>query len=328
MNLELLKTMCSIKGATSEEGKIANFILEEIKDYIDDYEIDALGNLIAHKKGEGKKFMLAGHMDQIGMMVTYIDKDGLLYFVNVGGLNPHVILNCRVVFDDGTIGVVGKNPKAEFSKLKINDLHIDIGATTREEVEKHINIGDIAVYCEEPVYDDYKFTSSYLDDRIGCFFMIEALKQLKKSPYDLYFVFTVQEEIGAFGAKVAGNKINPDYALAFDITSEFSLPDSEKLPQKFGKGACIKLKDASLICSSKIVNHLKKCANDGGIEYQLEILSAGGTDAGAIQRTNHGVHAGGISIATRYVHSMNEMVKINDIKSCIELTLKVIETEM
>ncbi len=327
MNIDLMKKICTVKGSSSQEQDIAKFILEEIKDYIDDYQIDPLGNLIAHKKGNGKKMMLAGHMDQIGMLVTHIDKEGFIYFTNVGGLNPYVILNARVVFDDGTIGVVGKNGKAAFNNLKISDLFIDIGAKNQEESEKHVNIGDIAVYSGEPIVDDVKITTPYLDDRIGCFFMIEALKQLKDCKYDLYLVFTVQEEVGAMGATTSSYTVNPDYGIAFDVTSEFGTPDAEKLPMKMYDGACIKIKDASLICAPQMVKFLNKVAEDNGIKHQKEILLAGGTDAGKIQRTRTGVIAGGISIATRYIHSMNETCALSDIEDCIKLTVKALETD-
>ncbi len=328
MNIDLLKNICTVKGATSEEQNIAQFILEEIKDYIDDYQIDPMGNLIAHKKGNGKKMMLAGHMDQIGMMVTHICKDGFIYFTNVGGLNPYVILNTRVVFDDGTVGVVGKNGKAAFNNLKLSDLYIDIGAKSQEEAEKHVNIGDIAVYHEEPIVDDVKITSPYLDDRIGCYFMIEALKQLKDCKYDLYLVFTVQEEVGLRGAITSAYTVNPDYGIAFDVTGEYGTPDADKMPQKMFGGACIKIKDASLICAPKMVKFIKDVADKNDINHQLEILNAGGTDAGAIQKTRGGVLSGGISIATRYIHSMNETCALSDIQDCIDLTVKVLESDI
>ncbi len=328
MNIDLMKKICAVKGSSSQEQAITQFILEEIKDYIDDYQIDALGNLIAHKKGNGKKMMLAGHMDQIGMMVTHICKDGFIYFTNIGGLNPYVILNTRVVFDDGTIGIVGKNGKAAFNTLKLSDLYIDIGARSQEEAEKHVNIGDIAVYSGEPIVDDVKITSPYLDDRIGCYFMIEALKQLKDCKYDLYLVFTVQEEVGRIGGMTSAYNVDPDYGIAFDVTSDYSGPDADKYPMKMFGGACIKIKDASLVCSPQMVKFLTKVAVDNNINHQMEILLGGATDAGRIQQTRTGVISGGVSIATRYIHSMNETCALSDIQDCIDLTVKILETDI
>ncbi len=328
MSLELLKKLCKVKGVSGEEDAVAKFILEEIKDYIDDYEIDPLGNLIAHKKGPGKKMMLAGHMDQIGVIVTHISKEGFLYFSGVGGLSPYILFGARVVFDDGTVGVVYKNPKAAIATLKLSDLFIDIGAKTKEEAEKHVNIGDCAMYDAEAVVDEFKVTSPYLDDRIGCYFMIEALKRLKNCKYDLYLCFTVQEEIGTYGAITSSYSVNPDYGIAFDITPDYSLPDSEKFPQKFGDGACIKIMDYSLICSKQMVDHMKKCAEKENIKHQFEVLTAGGTDAGPIQRSRGGVITGAISISTRYFHTMNETVSVSDIEDCIALTTAVLENDI
>ncbi len=158
--------------------------------------------------------------------------------------------------------------------------------------------------------------------------MIEALKQLKDCKYDLYLVFTVQEEIGAMGATTSAYTVNPDYGLAFDVTGEYGTPDSDKLPMRMYGGACIKIKDASLICAPQMVKFLNKVAVDNGIKHQKEILTAGGTDAGKIQQSRTGVIAGAISIATRYIHSMNETCALSDIEDCINLTVKVLETDI
>jgi len=326
MNTKLLKKICSIKGASSEEGNIAEFVLNEIKEYIDDYSIDALGNLIAHKKGSGKKMMLAGHMDQIGMMVTHINKEGFIYFTNVGGLSPTVIHSCRVVFSNGVTGVVNCERLEDPAKITLEKMFIDIGAVTKEEAEKHVKIGDICVYQNDPVVDEHKIMTPYLDDRVGCYVMIEALKKLKKPAFDLYFVFTVQEEVGLRGAKTSAYSIDPDYGISFDVTIAADTPKCRKLPQKFDAGACIKIKDASVLCHPLIIKHMEKCAKAAKVKYQFEILEAGGTDSGAIHLNKGGVPSGVISIPTRYIHSMNEMARLSDISDCIDLTVKVLET--
>ena len=328
MNKELLKKICAIKGASSEENNIAEFILGEINNYVDEHKIDALGNLIAHKKGSGKKMMLAGHMDQIGMMVTHIDKEGFIYFTNIGGLNPTVIHSCRVIFSNGTTGIVNCERLDDPNKIALEKMFIDIGAATKEEAEKHVSIGDVCVYYNEPIIDDYKIMTPYLDDRLGCFVMIEALKKLSKQAYDLYFVFTVQEEVGLRGAKTSAYSIDPDYGIAFDVTVSADTPKARKLPQKFDGGACIKIKDASVLCHPVMIKHMEKCAKEANIKYQFEILEAGGTDSGAIHLNKGGVPSGVISIPTRYIHSMNEMARLSDIQDCIDLAVKVLETEI
>jgi endoglucanase len=328
MNIELLKKICSIKGASSEEQNIAEFILNEIKDYIDEHSIDALGNLIARKKGSGKKMMLAGHMDQIGMMVTHIDKEGFIWFTNIGGLSPTVIHSARVVFSNGTTGILGCERLEDPAKIAIDKMYIDIGAVSKEEAEKHVSIGDICVFSNEPVVDEHKIITPYLDDRIGCYVMIEALKKLKNPAFDLYFVFTVQEEVGLRGAKTAAYSVDPDYGLSFDVTISADTPKCRKLPQKFDGGACIKIKDSSLICHPLIVKHMEKCAKEADIKYQFEILESGGTDSGAIHVNKGGVPSGVLSIPTRHIHSMNEMARLSDISDCVDLTVKILETDI
>lgn len=328
MNKELLKNICAVKGASGEEGAIAEFIINEIKGLVDDCTIDPLGNVIAHKKGTGKKMMLAGHMDQIGMMVTFIDKEGFLRFTNIGGLSPVVIHSTRVRFANGTIGVVGCERLDDPTKMNIGSLYIDIGAKNQEEAEKVVKIGDIAIYAEVPFVDEQKVVSPYLDDRLGCFIMIEALKKLKKCQYDLYLVFTVQEEVGLRGARTSAYTVDPDYGIAFDVTGSADTPKCKKLPMKMYGGAAIKIKDSSVICHPTIVKFMEKCAIDGKIRHQFEILEAGGTDSGAIHVSRGGVPSGVISIPTRYIHGMNEMASLDDIQDCIDLTVKCLETKI
>ena len=328
MNIELLKNMCTIKGASSEEGAIAEFILEQIKDYIDDYKIDVLGNLIAHKKGSGKKMMLAGHMDQVGMMVTFIDKDGFIHFANIGGLTPIIIHSARVIFSNGTTGIVSCERLEEPTKMTFDKMYIDIGAVSKEEAEKHVQIGDICVFYQDALVDEHKIMAPYLDDRLGCFIMIEALKRLKNPAFDLHLAFTVQEEVGLRGAKTAVHAIDPDYGISFDVTTSNDTPKCRKLPQKFDGGACIKIKDKSILCHPRIIRHMEKCAKEGNIKYQFEILELGGTDSGAIHVHGSGVPSGVISIPTRYIHTMNEMARLSDIQDCIDLAVRVLEMEI
>ncbi len=327
MNTEYLKKLCSIKGASGEEQNVAKAILEEIKDYIDDYTIDRLGNLIAHKKGPGKKMMLAGHTDQIGMMVNFIDENGYLYFASLGGLTPHVIHSARVIFSNGVVGVIGSELLDDPAKLTLSKMYIDIGASDKEEAEKYVQIGDVAVYCQPPYSDDYKIVSPALDDRVGCFIMTESLKRITTPAFDLYFVFTVQEEVGLRGAKASAYTIEPDYSISFDVTRASETAKSKTIPQKMGKGACIKIKDNLVICHPSLVKHMKSCAEQAGIKHQFEVLQVGGTDAGAITLSKGGVPSGVISVPTRYTHSMNETARLSDISDCIDLTVKVLQTE-
>jgi len=326
MNNDLLLKLCTVYGPSGREEAIRNMILDEIKDHIDGYEVDALGSLIAHKKGPGKKMMLAGHMDQIGLMVTHITKEGFLYFSPIGGKSPMNCLGTRFVFANGTIGTAAcerlDNPK----DIELSKMYIDIGARDEEDAKKQVKVGDVCVYAGEAVINGGAVISPALDDRVGCFIMIEALKQIKNPAYDMYFVFTTQEEVGLRGARTSAYAIEPDYGLAFDVTISADTPKARKFPSKMYGGAAIKLKDASLLCHPKVISHLEKCAEDAGIKYQYEILEMGGTDSGAIHVNKGGVPSGVISVATRYVHSANEMCAVSDVEDCIKLTVKALES--
>jgi len=328
MNIEFLKKLCAANGTSGHEQAISEIIRDEIKDLVDDCRIDALGNLIAHKKGPGKKMMLAGHMDQIGLMVTHIDKEGFLRFATVGGFSPTVLLSQRFVFPSGLVGVVGCERLDNPSDIAVGKLYLDIGAKDEEAAKKLVKVGDVCVYANPPVENGDVFISPAIDDRIGCFIMIEALKKIKKPAFDLYFVFTSQEEVGLRGAKTSAYSVDPDYGLAFDVTASGDTPKSLPMPMKMYGGAAIKLKDVAVICHPTIIKHLEKCAEEGKIKYQYEILEMGGTDAGSIHVTRGGVPSGVISIASRHIHTPNEMCAISDIEDCIALTVKALETEI
>jgi len=329
MNKQLIKDLCQAYGPSGSECEISAVIEKEIRDYVDEITTDVLGNLIAHKKANGPKMMLAGHMDQIGFLISHIDETGFLRFANIGGFSEHMLTNQRVRFANGTIGVIRservENMKTDFNMSK---LYIDIAASNKEEAEKKVKIGDTCIYCNETYVDDNIIMSPALDDRIGCYIMIEAAKRLKNPVYDTYFVFTVQEEIGLKGARTSGYTIDPDIAVSFDVTGSSDTPNAMKLPMKMGAGAAIKIKDSSLICSPDVVNYMEKVAKDNNIPHQFEILTAGGTDSGAIQLTKGGVKAGVISVPSRYIHSDNEMCSVSDVENCVELAVKMLETKM
>ncbi|AOY78416.1 M42 family metallopeptidase [Clostridium formicaceticum] len=317
--------MLEIYSPAGNEERICTFIKGQIKDYVDEIRVDVLGNLIVRKKGNGKKIMLAGHMDQIGLMVTYIDDKGFLRFTNVGGISPTISLSQRVIFQNGTIGVIGSEKIDDLKDFKLEKLFIDIGASSKEEAETKVSIGDMAVYYTAALYDDKKVMSQAVDDRIGCFVMIEALKKLSTTENDLYFVFTVQEEVGTRGARTAAYDIAPDMAIAFDVTATGDTPKAKSMAVELGKGPAIKVKDNSILCHPKVKDYMVKQAEKNNIPYQLEILEFGGTDSGAIHLTRSGVPSGVLSIPCRYLHSNCEMVFLSDVKEAIELTVHILK---
>ncbi|MDR7869977.1 MAG: M42 family metallopeptidase [Tissierellaceae bacterium] len=326
-NSELLSNLVSVYGPSSNEVKIREFIANEIKDCIDDIKVDAMGNLIAHKKGNGKRVMISAHMDQIGMMVIDIDENGFLRFTNIGGISPIFLYGQQVVFENGTVGIVFCEPVDDASKIKLDKMYIDIGAFSKEEAEEKVNIGDICIYKQEFVENENVVFTPYLDDRVGCFIAIEALKEINEPVNDLYFVFSVQEEVGLRGAKTAAYSVDPEVGISLDVTSHGDTPKAKRFAIGLNKGAAIKVKDNSLIAHPYIRETLVDLAKKNDIPYQMEILEFGGTDSGAIHLNKEGVPSGVISVPTRYVHSTVEMASKNDIINCTKLLVNFLNTE-
>ncbi|MBQ8585665.1 MAG: M42 family metallopeptidase [Butyricicoccus sp.] len=319
--LSVLKNLNACHGPSGDEGGVAELIKNMAAAYADEHWFDAMGNLIVHKRGNGAKVMFAAHMDSIGMIVTHIEEDGFLRFGKVGGLNLTALVHASVRFANGTRGLVGFDQSADVKKLSVEDMFIDIGAHSREEAEKLVRIGDTAVFDAESIAAGGRIVSPYLDNRISCVILLAAMEKLKSSDNDLYFVFTTQEEVGLRGAKTAAYAIDPDYALAIDVTLSDDLPGAKHNGSSvLGKGAAIKVMDSSVISHPQVVSILTELAKENGIAYQNDVIRAGGTDAGAIHVSRAGVYTGGISIPCRYIHTPTEMVQISDVEACIDLT--------
>lgn len=319
--LDTLKTLMGIYGPSGHEEGISAAIEEIIRPYVDEVTRDAMGNLIAHKRGEGKKVMLAGHMDQIGYIVNHIDKKGFLRVSAVGGVTPQWELFNVVRFENGVRGVVGFETKgADYGKLTTEQLFIDIGADDYDEAAAMVSVGDMCIF-EGPVVETGKRISGpYLDDRIGCAIIIEALKKLQGSRYDIYAVFTAQEEVGCRGAQTAAFAIMPDVGLAVDITLSPDTPRARNVcSAHLGAGPAIKVKDGGHIAHPMVRRWMEDSAQEAGITVQNEVLAAGSTDARSISLVQSGVPSGTLSIATRYGHSTVETVAISDYLQCIDL---------
>ncbi|MTI48141.1 M42 family metallopeptidase [Sporosalibacterium faouarense] len=324
-NGKLLKKLVDTYSPSGNEERIKDVITEEIKGLVDEIKVDALGNLIARKKGNGKKIMIAGHMDQIGLMITDIDDKGFLRFTNVGGISPHISLNQRVIFENGTVGIIHVEHIEDMSKMKLDKMFIDIGATNKDEAEKKVNIGDVCVYHTEYYENENRVMTKCLDDRVGCFIMIEALKKMQDTDNDVYMVFTVQEEVGLRGAKTSAYGINPDIGIAIDVTGTGDTPKARRMAVSLDKGTAIKVKDRSIMVHPKVKKLMADVAKENNIKHQFEVLEYGGTDSGAIHLTREGVPSGVISIPTRYIHSSSEVASKEDINNSIELLIKIIE---
>ncbi len=325
MLFELIEKICGTHGPSGREKTVAKVIEDEVKSYVDEVYYDNLGNLIAHKKGSGKKVMTSAHMDSIGFAVRYIEENGFIRFAPVGGLPPHYIINIPVKFQNGVCGVVSYEDSKELKEIAIKDFYIDIGAKDREDALKKISIGDFAVYANKHTQEGDVVFGPYMDDRIACVAQIMAIRNALPTDNDVYYVFSTQEEVGIRGATVASYHIQPDYGVALDVTFSGDTPSTKhKMPVKLGDGACVKIMDSSVICNECVVDLMYKAGEELGLKLQDEILVGGGTDTAAIQRAKGGALVGAISIPTRYIHSPCEMVNINDIEDSAKLLAKVI----
>lgn len=322
---ELIKKLVEVYGPSGFEDQVRALVRAEIEDLADDISVDAMGNLIAYKSGDssGLKVMVAAHMDEIGLMVTHVTEDGFLRFTNIGGIRAHTLLGNRVQFADGRIGVVYSDRIKDRSKVHPLSKHfIDVGATSREDCP--VGVGDAAGFVRPFLAQGKRLIAKSMDDRIGCAVAIEAMKRLKSSPHDIYFVFSVQEEVGTRGAQAAANKLDPDVGIALDVTLTGDVPEAVPMSVSLGQGTAIKVKDSGMIAHTGLVRVMKQRAEAAGIPYQLEVLTAGSTDARSIQIANGGAAAGCISIPCRYVHSQSEMVDADDVENSVKLLVEIL----
>jgi len=340
--MNLLKKLCETPGIAGYEERIQKIIKEELEKVTDEVKIDQLGNVIGIKKAKKlsgksapKKVMIAAHMDEVGFMVSFIDKEGFIRFVPVGGFDPKTLIAQRVVVhgtkDIG--GVIGTKPihilsEEERKKLpKIKDLFIDVGMK-KDEVSKIVKLGDFVTLDRNFMELNKKIiTAKALDDRAGVYVMIEALKRIKDCYVDIYAVATVQEETGVAGATVSSFSVEPDVGIALDVTVASDIPGTkeEEVATTLGGGTAISLMDSCTISNKKLVDFLKKIAEESKIKYQIDIQLDGGTDAEVIQRSKSGVPVCNLSIPNRYMHSVVEMCHKEDIENSIKLICKFLE---
>lgn len=318
---EILKKLLTPYGATGREETVAQVIIDMVKPYCDEIRTDAMGNVICIQHGEGERVMLAAHMDHIGFIVADIDEDGFLRVHNVGGINTAVSLNRHVVFENGVHGLVCKEAEpAPSAHPAINKMYIDIGASSREEAEKMVQIGDVAVYVPDFIQlAGTRAAAPAMDDRAGCAILVKLLMECRGCGKEVCAVFTTQEEVGLRGARAAAFDLDPQVGIALDVTLTGDSPALKNFAMKLGEGAAVKVMDSSVICHPGVVRKLEEAGARCGHKYQREVLSGGGTDTAAIQSTRCGVPAGAISIPCRYVHSAVEMVDIADLESAAAL---------
>jgi tetrahedral aminopeptidase len=335
IDVDLLARICEAPGAPGFEKRIRDLVLKELKGLADEVRVDAIGNVVALKKGKSakKKTMAAAHMDEIGFIVTHIDEDGFLRFNPLGGFDPKTLSSQRVIVHGrkDVMGVMGSKPihimtpEERTKPPQLKDYFIDLGLP-KKKVEKLVAVGDSVTRERGLIEMGDCVNVKSLDNRVSVFLLIETLRALKagnlKPSYDFYAVFTVQEEIGLRGANASALEIQPDFGFGLDTTIAFDTPGAkpEEKCTSLGEGVGIKIMDSSVICDTRMVAFMKRVANDHKIKWQPEILAGGGTDTAGLQRmTPGGSIAGAVSIPTRHIHQVIEMSNKGDIALAIRL---------
>lgn len=317
----LIQKIVETSGPSGYESNIRQVVRAEVEPLADEVTVDALGNLIVRKgtaSPDGLKIMVAAHMDEIGLIATHIDENGFVRFTTIGGVRAYNCPGGRVRFLNGTSGVIGIENSADLSNSpSFEQMFIDVGVSSRKDCP--VRVGDVAVF-ERPFLDlGKRLVAKSLDDRIGVAVLIESLRQMSNSPHEVYFVFSVQEEVGVRGATTAAYGIDPQLGLAVDVTGTGDTPKGIKMEVGLGKGPAVKVRDAGMLADPRVVDWMVRTAEASKIPYQMEILERGGTDARAIQLTRMGVPAGCLSIPCRYIHSPSEMVDFDDVENAVRL---------
>lgn len=329
-----LEKLCNASGPVSHEEEVRELIKNEIKDFVDEVKVDRMGNVIAHKKGNGKKVMIDAHMDEVAFIITGINDDGTMKFAAMGGINSKIIPSKIVYIGKNKIpGVIGLKPihlqngHERRSSVGYDKCCIDIGTKSKEETTKHVKLGDYAVFATEfAEFGEGLVKAKALDDRAGCAVLVEVLKE--KYDCDLYAAFNVMEEIGDRGAYVSAFQISPDIGIAVEGTICADMPGIEEhlRATEIGKGPAISIMDRTSIFNLEVTNGIIQAAEKNGIPYQRRRAIAGGNDAGAIHTSGNGAKVATISVPCRYIHSAVSVASISDFKNTVELLKKYIHS--
>ena len=321
----LIQELVEAYGPSGNEGTVRNLIRRHVEPLCDEVRVDPLGNLIARKRGDGsgRRVMLAAHMDEIGVIISHVDNKGFLRFGTVGGVRPANVLGGRVLFENGQQGTIGQeHPATPDEKLAFDKMFIDVGAPNKAALT--VGVGDVACFQRTMSDLGQRLMSKAMDDRVGCAILVQTLRDLKRSPHDVYFVFTVQEEVGLRGAMTSAYGVAPEVGIAVDVTIASDTPEAAHMNMALGQGPCIKVKDGGMLAHPGVKDLLVATAQRLEIPYQLEVLLGGTTDAMAMQVSQAGVAAGVVSVATRYVHSPSEMVDVDDVLNSVRLLVGVL----
>jgi Cellulase M and related proteins len=338
-DFELLQELTETSGAPGYEDRVRAIVRDVFEDTVDYVRTDAMGNVVGTLEGESDRSVaVAAHMDEIGFMIRHVTDRGFLKIDSLGGWDPRVLRaqRVRVHAQDGDLtGVIGSVPPHTLDEDQrqqddaVEDVHIDLGRDA-ETVDELVSVGDIVTMDQTTEQIGERVTGKALDDRVCVFAMLEAAARLETPPCDIHFAATVQEEVGLRGAQALGVDIDPDLAIALDVTVANdvpAIPDAADRVTELGAGTAVKLKDSSVITSPKVHQRLREVATERDIPHQLEVLPAGGTDTAGFQNTNGAKPVGAVSIPTRYLHTVTETADQGDIDATVELLTAFLETE-
>jgi endoglucanase len=337
LNVDLLARLCAAPGIAGREDAVRAVVLEELRPLVDEVRVDALGSVIGTRRGEGPRVMLAAHMDEIGFFVSHIDDKGFLRLQPVGGFDPRTLIAQRVLVHGfagealpGTIQPAAKPihllEKDEIKAAKLEELFVDVGLPV-ERVREAVEVGDMVTLDRALIRAGACVMGKALDDRVGVFVMLEALRAMGDTKAEIAAVATTQEEVWLRGVTPVAYAVEPAVAVALDVTLALDIPGlpPELAVTRLGDGVAIKVMDSSHIANPALLRHLRDLAEAEGIPYQLEILPRGGTDAAPMQLARGGAPVVTISIPTRYVHTANETAALSDIGGAIRLLARFLE---
>lgn len=330
----LLEELSNAAGPSSYEGEVRKIILRELKEYVDEIKVDNMGNILAHKKGDGPKVLLDAHMDEVGLIITGFNEDGTLRFSQLGGIYAGA-LPAKSVFigKDNLPGVIGLKPihlqsKEERVKpIGISNLCIDIGALSAKEAREHISLGDYAVFDTKfEEFGEGLIKGKALDDRIGCAVLIEVLKE--KYNCDLYCSFSVQEEVGERGAFISAYNVEPEIGIAIEGTICNDLPGVSRVnaATMMGMGPAISLMDKTSIYDAELISDIEKTAKSKYIICQMRRSAASSNDALSFHATGEGARVAAISVPVRYIHSTVSVASLVDFDSTKRLIIEYLKT--
>jgi len=336
---KLLKRLVEAPAVSGFEGNVSALLKRELKPHVDEIKTDRIGNVIARLGSGSPKIMLAAHMDEIGLIVKYVNKKGFIIFDKIGGWDERILPTKKVLIhgSHGSVpGVIGSKPvhlqekEEEKKPVKLKEMFIDIGASSEDDVKKAgIGVGDFITNSGSvDRLVGSKVTGHAFDNRIGCLVLAEIARRAKNFKGTLYLVGTVKEEMGLIGVRGSSFSVNPDAMLAIDTTIAGDTPGLtiEEAPLKLGSGPALEIKDQMSVVNSLVKKWVLETASKGKIKIQLDVMSGGATDASIVPTVREGIPAGAITVPTRYVHTPVEVADMNDINNCVKLCVKLVES--